>query len=101
MLGLSLVACSSNSGGQKADCLKFQDSASALLDSYYKIESTPYPMKTNIFGDVSTDTSGAEKKAARLAKLLVEWSNRVLDAPDGCFTESDINNANSYKSQFG
>lgn len=97
-LALTLVGCGS-SGGQSADCAYYQDSALVLLDSYYELEATQVP-KISVpdvamgsgYKEVS-DYDGQARKNKKLAQIQSDWSMRVLEAPEGCFSFSDIDKA--------
>jgi hypothetical protein len=84
-LGLSLAGCSSSSVDQRADCGYFQDSALLL-------QSEINQAINNTWG--STDTYGGFKSSSYantvITELKISWATKVLEAPEGCFPQSDM-----------
>lgn len=77
---LSLVGCSTNGNNTEADCGYYQDSANVMLANFNDAMNSPYD-------------SG---KFYRIDKAASDWAARVLEAPEGCFPQSDIDQANEW-----
>ena len=93
VLGLSLVGCGSNGGGQTADCGTYQNSADTLLVARYELENTPLPT------GLGTDQYRIAQ-FERVVDLKLKWADRVLQAPDGCFPDKDIYKAREYQAKY-
>lgn len=90
VLGFSLVGCGSSSGDQKSDCGIYQNSADTLLVASYEFENDLVLWE---------GTNQYDRRQEAIADLKLKWADRVLQAPDGCFPDKDIDKAREYQAK--
>ena len=91
VLGFSLVGCGSSGGDQKSECGTYQNSADTLLVARYELENS-------IVGWEGTNQY--DWKQENIDDLKLKWAERVLQAPDGCFPDKDIDKAMIFQAKY-
>jgi hypothetical protein len=81
---LLLAGCSSSAESKEAECSYYWDAANVVLTQWYEWHLI-YPPAISL-----------EHKKIVEEQLYDDWALRVLEAPSGCFPDSDINKAKQF-----
>lgn len=100
VLGFSLVGCGSSGGDQNARCGSFIIAADMLLIAKYELYVLSDRELYYLSEAFDTPVEFAEDVyKARYVDLELRWADRVLQAPEGCFPEKDIDKAREYQAK--
>jgi hypothetical protein len=80
---LLLAGCSSSAESKEAECSYYWDAANVVLAQWYEWHLSYPPINLS-------------QKQAVEEQLYDDWALRVLEAPSGCFPDSDIEKAKQF-----